>query len=108
VVRREAILVLVVGVSYLTALLAGVVKYRRLTSYHTWLGKLAAVIFAVAVILLLSGLARWVFEVAVPLVVISAIEEVGITVVLSEWRNNVPSIWHALRRRRKTQSVPNS
>jgi phosphatidylglycerophosphate synthase len=108
VVRREAPMVSVAVASYVAAALAGVIKFRRLTSYHTWMGKVAAVLLPVAVVLLLSGLAESVFDFAVPLVVAAAVEEIGITIVLRQPTSNVPSIWHALRLRKRSRTGSSS
>src|SRR6266511_1580427 len=42
IIRREAIFLIAPLGTYFAALLFGLVKYRRLTSYHTWAGKVAA------------------------------------------------------------------
>jgi len=104
ILRREATMVSLAVVSYAAAVLAGVLKFRRLTSYHTWLGKVAAVLLPVAVVLLLSGLAEWVFDLAATLVVAAAFEEIGITIVLPQPTSNVPSIWHALSLRKRSRT----
>jgi len=41
----------------------------------------------------------WPLRVLSPLVVISSVEEIAITVLLPTWRANVPSLLHALRLR---------
>src|SRR6185437_6590095 len=50
--RRELVVIIVLAALYLTQTIAALVRYRRLTSFHTWLAKIAAVsqgIFLVAV-----------------------------------------------------------
>src|SRR6266540_6763034 len=99
IVRQEGTWVLLGVGSYLLAVLVGWIKFRRLTSYHTWTGKAAAILLPISIVLLLSGVAGWVFRFIVPLVVAAAFEEIGITLVSPVWRSNVPSIWHALKLR---------
>src|SRR6266404_4627146 len=41
-IRREASFLVAPLATYFAAMVIGLVKYRRLTSYHTWAGKVAA------------------------------------------------------------------
>ncbi len=100
-VRNEAPFVGLGLIGYGIPVVAGLLKYKRLTSYHTWAGKAAAVIVGPAVILLLLTELNWVFECAMVVALVAGSEEVAITVVLKEWRPNVPSVWHALRLNRQ-------
>jgi phosphatidylglycerophosphate synthase len=99
-IRREFLwLAAVVGV-YLLTIGVGLVRYRRLTSYHTWGAKTAAVAMSLAgLVLFLTG-RSWPFHAGACVMILSCIEEMAITVTLSQWRCDVPSLWHALRLRR--------
>ena len=94
---REAPFVTAVVASFTLPILAGLVRYHRLTSYHTWGAKLSAVLMGISTFLLFAGGPAWPFRFSTAVLVITQIEEISITVVLSEWRSNVPSLWHALR-----------
>lgn len=94
---REAPYVMAVVASFTLPILAGLIRYRRLTSYHTWGAKLSAVLMGVSTFLLFAGGPAWPFRFSTAVLVITQIEEISITVVLSEWRSNVPSLWHAMR-----------
>ncbi len=96
-ILREAPYVAAVVGSFTLPVLAGFVRYRRLTSYHTWGAKLSAVLMGVGTLLLFAGGPAWPFRVSTLILVITQLEEIAITVVLREWRSNVPSLWHALR-----------
>ena len=75
----------------------GLLKYRRLLSYHTRLAKLSAVLMGPSLLVLfLDGPAGF-FRLSAMVVVITGLEELAITAVSPRWRSNVPSIWHALR-----------
>jgi len=76
-------------------ILVGLVKYRRLTCYHTWGAKISAVLLAVTTPVLLFGGPAWAFHMAVMILVLAELEEVVITFTLSTWQGNVPSLWHA-------------
>ncbi len=101
VVRHE-LAFLAVGLFFFLAPIAfGFLKYRRLTSYHTWGDKLVFVATSIAVPVIFAGGPGWLLRVVVPLVVISQIDEMAITALLPEWRANVPSFWHARRMKSK-------
>jgi cardiolipin synthase (CMP-forming) len=99
-IRAEAAAITMVIVFYATPILIGFMKYRRLTSYHTWLAKACSVSAAIVMIIFFAGGPGWPWRVFAPLIVISGLEEIAITALLNEWRANVPTLWHALQIRR--------
>lgn len=108
VVRREAPFVLAALASYVLAIVIGLWKFKRLTSYHTWTGKLSVVLMGCASLLLFAGGPAGPLKVAVIILIAAELEEIAITLALPELRTNVPSFRHALRVRRqveKTKSV---
>ena len=94
---REAPYVAVVLASFVLPILIGFVKYHRLTSYHTWGAKLSAVLMGCTTLLLFAGGPAYPFHFSAAVLVLTQIEEIAITLVLSTWRSNVPSLVHALR-----------
>ena len=103
VVRSEAPYVSLALAGYLTPVVVGFLKYKRLTSYHTWAGKVAAVLIGPGVVLLLATELNRAFEFAAAVALLAGMEELAMTVVLREWRANVPSLWHALRLNRQAK-----
>lgn len=100
---REAVshewpwLALVVG-SYLLSTLAGVLKYHRVPSYHTWAAKRTQVLVLVAGIALVLELSVWPLRLAALAVAWTNIEAILLTALLPTWQADVPSLWHILRR----------
>lgn len=94
---REAAYVMVVLASFVLPILIGFIKYRRLTSYHTWGAKLSAVLMGCTTLLLFAGGPAVPFHLATIVLVLTQIEEICITLVLHDWRANVPSLVHAHR-----------
>ena len=95
VVRQESMF-LIVGIGfYLLAPAWGWLKFRRLPSYHTWLAKTAAVVFAITAIVIFAGGPGWPLRIAMSLVVVACVEEILMTCVLKEWRANIPTLKHA-------------
>jgi CDP-diacylglycerol--glycerol-3-phosphate 3-phosphatidyltransferase len=102
VVRQEAPFLAAGIFLYLAAIAVGFLKFRRLTSYHTWGGKLSAIVVAAAVIVFFANGPGWPFRIAMPIVILACLEEIVITIILPERRANVPSFWHALQIRHES------
>jgi CDP-diacylglycerol--glycerol-3-phosphate 3-phosphatidyltransferase len=97
---RHEVLWLGIGIfSYVAAVAAGFLKFGRLTSYHTWSGKIAAWIVGGAILLFFASGSGWPLRVAMPIVILTSLEEIIITMALPNSQANVPSLWHALKRR---------
>jgi CDP-diacylglycerol--glycerol-3-phosphate 3-phosphatidyltransferase len=76
-------------------------KYRAVPGYHTASVKLGAVGMGIGVPLLLLFDVAWPFRVAALFQLVCALDELGITLLSPECRNDVPSVWHAARQRRR-------
>ncbi|PJK30874.1 CDP-alcohol phosphatidyltransferase family protein [Minwuia thermotolerans] len=99
--RSEALLIAVVITSYGVAVAASLARFRRLPAYHTRAAKICWFLVSIgAVILLLDG-PVWPARVAMIGVLLTNIEATAITFTLREWRTDVPTIWHAMRRFRR-------
>jgi phosphatidylglycerophosphate synthase len=95
VLRAEAPFLITPICFYLAAVAFGLLKYRRLTSYHTWSSKALALLSGVVVLVFFLGGPGWPFRVLAPLAVLSLLEEIAITALLPVWQANIPSLWHA-------------
>jgi cardiolipin synthase len=89
---------LVVLAAYALPVAYGVVKFRRLTSYHTTAAKVAGVTISLTFFLLVATRIAWPFRIATAVLVLSAIEEMCITFMLPGWRANVPSLRSVFRK----------
>ena len=97
IVRQEKVYFSLILFSFSLPVLIGIIKYRRLTSYHTWSVKLAVFVTFLAYIALFSDIASWPFKLACLLCVIAGIEEILITLVMPDERADVRSLLVALR-----------
>ncbi len=100
IIRREAGYVAVAIACMLLPTAIAYVKYRAVPGYHTWSVKLGAVAMGIAVPLLLLFDVAWPFRVAALFQIVCAVDELGITWISAECRNDVPSVLHAIRSRR--------
>ena len=82
--------------AYFTPTAIGLLRFRRLTSYHTWAAKGTSVLMGGAAFLLFLGGPAWPFHLATFALVLEAAEEIAITAVLPRWTRDVPSLWHAV------------
>ena len=96
-IAREAYGIAAAIGSYLVSWLVSWIKFHRLPSYHTWMAKGVWIVMGLGLAFLLSGWSVWPFRVALICVVVTNLEATCITLILSESRVDVPSIWHVLR-----------
>ncbi len=104
--RQETPFVVTVIASYAIPVLLGFFKYRRLTSYHTWGAKVSGILITISVFLLLAARIICPFRIAAFVLALSAIEEIAITLTLTKWQTNVPSLWHAIQFTRQQNRNP--
>ena len=104
VIRAEAPFIVAVVASIAIPSFAGVIKFHRSPSYHSWGAKLSAVLVGASAIAMFAGLSPWPFRLTTPILVLSALDDLAITLILKEWRPNVHSFVHALRVRRSPKS----
>ncbi len=91
--RAEGIAIVLIIISYLLPAVIGLLKFRRLPSYHTWAVKLAAVVTAGGVIGLLLLDIGWPLRIAAVVCIYAALEEIAITFRLRALRSNIPGYW---------------
>lgn len=101
-VENEGVFFILVIVNNMVQVLCGYVKFGKAPSYHTWASKAATTMLGGSVLLLLyTESLNWPFRVAVFFHLAATVESIMITLVLHRWKYNVPSLWHALRYRKK-------
>ena len=98
VVYRELIFVGLIVASCLLPAFAGFSKFGRFTSYHTWGVKIAAASMGLSLYVMFLGGPAWPFRVAAVICILAAIEEIALTLLLSEPESNVRSVWDVLKR----------
>jgi CDP-diacylglycerol--glycerol-3-phosphate 3-phosphatidyltransferase len=104
--RHEIIWVLTGLGSYALTTGAGLWKYGRVPSYHTYGAKLTQWIALIAGICLILGWSVWPLRFAAVAVTLTNLEATAITCVLSEWRADVLTVFHVWpKRKRLAESV---
>lgn len=80
-------------------------RYGRNASYHSILAKCWGLLMAMATIGLLGfGLDNWLLDVTLATGIVCNLEGFAMSLLLPQWRHDVPTLGHALRLRRTLQS----
>lgn len=96
---------LAVGLWALENLLA-LARYGRLSSFHTYLSKVAANALGFFIgVLFVFGFEPWLFYLAMGTTIVASVEELALLAVLSEWRADVQGLWWVLRERRAARTT---
>lgn len=98
IVKREALFVSFIIVSFLLPPITGFCKFGQLTSYHTWGVKLAAALVGLTLYVLFLGGPAWPFRTAAIICLLAALEQIAITLYLAVPKSDVRSIWNLLKR----------
>lgn len=93
IARHEAPYIMAVIASVVIPPLIALYKFHAFVSYHTWTAKLAALLVGGSILLIFAGGPVWPFRVAMPVCCVAALEEIAITLALTERRTNLRSIW---------------
>jgi phosphatidylglycerophosphate synthase len=100
ILHNVIIIVSLMGL-YLFQTISALVKYGKITSFHTYLAKLAAIFqgcFLVLLFLLPAPL-YWLFYTAAILTIIDILEEIIVLIYLPVWESDVKGLYWALRKR---------
>ncbi len=100
IVFREVISFVVIVMSFTVPVIIGLIKFKTITSYHTWSVKLAVGLTIISYILLFSEIASWPFQVSAFMCAYAAIEEILISLILKHEQVDVRTMWHAMKHSR--------
>ena len=92
---------LVIG-AWLLEMVVSLVRYRRLSSFHTYLSKVAGYTLGIFIgVLFVSGLQPWLLYLAVGTTVAGTVEELVLLRMLPHWRTDVRGVYWVLRERQR-------
>ena len=97
---QEFTFILVLFAVYLVQLISALVKYGRITSFHTYLAKLAAVLQGIFLILVFF-LPEWpltLFYVTAVVTIVELVEEIILVWLLPRWQSDVKGLYWALKK----------
>ena len=96
IVLKELTSYIVIVISITAPVIVGLIKFRAITSYHTWTVKVAVVVTFIGYISLFAGWLDWPFRVAAVFSAVAAAEEIAITLLIHHEHVDVRTIWAAL------------
>lgn len=103
IIAEAFIPVAVIVLSFTLPVLIGLLKFRKLTSYHTWSVKIAVFITVCSYIIVFAGWVRWPLYMAAMACLIAAIEETLITLTLKHEHADIRSLWNAIQYERQNR-----
>ena len=87
--------------AWLVQVAAALLRYGRLSSFHTYLSKIAGYLLGIFVgAWFVFGFQPWLLYLAVGVSVLGNLEELVLLALLPAWRPDVPGLWWLLRERR--------
>ena len=100
IVREHAVAGLVLVGAWVTENVAALLRYGRLSSFHTYLSKTAGYLLGIFIgVTFLFGFQPWLLYLAVTVSVLGNLEEMALLALLPEWRADVRGLWWVLRER---------
>ena len=98
-VQHEVILITVMLSLLFIQMLLAFIRYRKMTSFHTYIAKIAAVLQAVFIVLIffLPEVPYWLFYTAAAFTIINLIEEIILIFLLPQWQSDVKGLYWVLK-----------
>ncbi|MDE2388496.1 MAG: CDP-alcohol phosphatidyltransferase family protein [Betaproteobacteria bacterium] len=103
IIQREQFYFIIIVLSFTLPVIAGIVKFHTIISYHTWSVKLAVAVTIAGYILLFTETLVWPFRIAVLFCLYAAIEEIAITLLIPHELVDVRTVWQALKYKANSQ-----
>ncbi|VAW64511.1 CDP-diacylglycerol--glycerol-3-phosphate 3-phosphatidyltransferase [hydrothermal vent metagenome] len=100
-VKQHPLPISLIIASFTLPVILGLIKFRTLTSYHTWSVKIAVATTIIAYLLLFSGVLDWPINLAAVACLYAALEEIFITLIIKQERTDIRSILQAIRYRKQ-------
>ncbi len=100
IIMHELVFIVLVVASIVLPVLTGLIKFKKITSYHTWMVKLAAVSTAPTAIWVFIGGPALPFHIATVICVVAGLEEIMISIVLKEPYSDVSTLLHVLKKKK--------
>ncbi len=99
IVHRELAWVVTGLVAFFAVIVHSFVRLGHAPCYHTWASKVGAVVCPLALIPLLNEWSAGPFHVSMVWLVLTGVEEISIALIVPKHVGEMPTMWHAWRRR---------
>lgn len=108
IMRREWLWFVVGLVACFAVVIYGLIRWRVIPGYHTWLSKTVAVLLLFGLIPLLLNWSPIPFHALIGLQLVAGIEEMAIAIILPLYSGKMPTVWHAWCQKVRATSAPKS
>jgi phosphatidylglycerophosphate synthase len=102
---QEQLFLILIGLGlFILQIIFSIIRYGKISSFHTYLAKLAAILqgFFLCSMFLFSEPAYWLFYLAMFVTVLELIEEIAIVAVMKKWQTDVKSLYWVIRKQKRT------
>ena len=101
-IREEIHFVILLSALFIVQIASAVIRYGRISSFHTYLAKLAAVLQAIFLLVCYFKAPVYeLFYVAVFITAVELIEEIILVIKLPTWEHNVKGLYWIIKRNKK-------
>ena len=102
IMHRELPWVIVGLVAFFAVIVYSFIRLGHAACYHTWASKTGAIVCPITLVPLLNEWTALPFHLAIGFLVLTGLEEIAIALLIPRHVGEMPTVWHALRRRRAT------
>ncbi len=108
IMHRELPWVVAGLVAFFAVIVYSFLRLGHAPCYHTWASKTGAVACSLSLVPLLNDWSAVPFHGSIGFLIVTGMEEIAIALLVPTHVGEMPTVWHALRRRRaqRTQSPP--
>lgn len=106
-IEKELMLILILAGVFLIQLICSLVKYKKISSFHTYLAKTAAVVTAIFLlsIYFFEKILYPLFYASYIITSLELLEEIIIVFILPEWKANVKGVYWILKRKSRIKMI---
>lgn len=107
-IQQELVLIIVLLALLVIQTVMALIRYGKISSFHTYLAKIAAVLQGSFLILLffLPEPPLWLFYLASIVTLIELVEEIILVILLPKWEANVRNLFWVMKRNKQRQELP--
>lgn len=101
-IHKEAVILVILFLLYSIQTTFSLIRYRKISGFHTYFAKLAALLQGIFLILIfiLPEPLLFLFYLAVVITAIQLIEEIALVILLPKWEANVKGLFWVLKRKK--------
>lgn len=99
--RKELALILIQVALFITQVGLALLRYHKISSFHTWLAKLATVFQGIFLVLFfwLPAPVYGLFYLVSGLTILDLLEEIALVMILPEWKTNIKGLYWEIKQR---------